>query len=126
MKRAIPIVAFATLVALPFLTAQSNPARSGAMRTEHDLLGNKDIPVEAYYAVQTARALENFQISTFGMNHFPEFVEAYAMVKLAAARANTQLGAMKRDRLAGIEKAFQQVMAGNHCDQFLVDWYQGG
>jgi len=64
-------------------------------RVEKDLLGEKKIPAEAYYGVQTARALENFQISGFMINHFRGFVEAYAMVKLAAARANTDVGAMK-------------------------------
>ena len=104
--------------------AHSNPG-SGS-RTEHDLLGNKEVPMDAYYGVQTARALENFQISDVKMNTYPEFVQAYALVKLAAARANTQLGAMKKDRLAAIEKATQEVMTGKYKDQFLVDWYQGG
>jgi aspartate ammonia-lyase len=104
--------------------ARSNPA-TGA-RTEHDLLGDKQVPADAYYGVQTARALENFQISGIPMNAYPEFIQAYAMVKLAAARANTQTGAMKRDRLAAIEKAAAAVMQGKYRDQFQVDWFQGG
>jgi len=95
-------------------------------RTEKDLLGEKQVPADAYYGVQTARALENFQISGVLMNHYPEYVEAWAIVKLAAARANTAVGAMKPDRLAAIEKAYTAVMAGKYRDQFLVDWYQGG
>ena len=63
--------------------------------------GKKQVPADAYYGVQTARALENFQISGVTMNHYPEFVEAYAIVKLAAARANTNVGKMKQDRLDG-------------------------
>jgi aspartate ammonia-lyase len=95
-------------------------------RTEHDLLGDKQVPAEAYYGVQTARALENFQISNVKMNTYPEFVEAYAIVKLAAARANTQVGAMKPERLAMIEKAYTAIREGKYLDQFQVDWYQGG
>ena len=99
---------------------------SAITRLEHDLLGEKRIPDNVYYGVQTARALENFQISNMPMNYFPEFVDAFAMVKVAAARANTAAGAMKSERLAGIERAYQAVMAGKYRDQFLVDWYQGG
>src|SRR6478735_4389047 len=95
-------------------------------RTEKDLLGELQIPANAYYGVQTARALENFQISGVAINHYPGFVEAWAIVKLAAARANTEVGAMKPERLAMIEKACQAVMDGKYHDQFLVDWYQGG
>ena len=95
-------------------------------RVEKDLLGEKEIPADAYYGVQTARALENFKLSGVLINHYPGFVEAWAIVKLAAARANTDVGAMKPDRLAAIEKACQAVLAGKYHDQFKVDWYQGG
>ena len=70
---------------------------NGATRTEKDLLGEKQVPADAYYGVQTARALENFQISGMPINHYPEFVEAWAIVKLAAARANTDAGAMTKE-----------------------------
>lgn len=95
-------------------------------RVEKDLLGEKEIPAGAYYGVQTARALENFQISGVQINHYPGFVEAWAIVKLAAARANTDVGAMKPETLAVIEKACAAVLAGKYHDQFKVDWYQGG
>src|SRR5262245_60378729 len=95
-------------------------------RVEKDLLGEKQIPADAYYGVQTARALENFQLSGVQINHYPGFVEAWAIVKLAAARANTEVGAMKPEKLAAIEKACQALMAGKYHDQFKVDWYQGG
>ena len=97
-----------------------------AQRIENDLLGEKAIPADAYYGVQTARALENFQISGISIDHYPGFVEAWAIVKLAAARANTEAGAMKPETLAAIEKACQAVLDGKYHDQFLVDWYQGG
>src|SRR6476659_666700 len=64
------------------------PANTGPTRVEKDLLGEKQVPAAAYYGVQTARALENFQISHIGMGTYPEFVEAFAYVKLAAAKAN--------------------------------------
>jgi aspartate ammonia-lyase len=95
-------------------------------RMEKDLLGEKQIPADAYYGVQTMRALENFQLSGVLINHYPGFVEAWAIVKLAAARANTDVGAMKPEKLAAIEKACQAVLDGKYHDQFLVDWYQGG
>ncbi len=109
-------------------TAQqpAGSTQSGATRTEKDLLGEKQVPAEAYYGVQTARALENFQISPVLMNTYPEFVDAFAIVKVAAARANTAVGAMQPDRLAAIERAAQAVMDGRYRDQFKVDWYQGG
>jgi aspartate ammonia-lyase len=95
-------------------------------RTEKDLLGEKQIPADAYYGVQTARALENFKLSGVLINHYPGFVEAWAIVKLAAARANADVGAMKPERLAAIEKATAAIRDGKYHDQFLVDWYQGG
>ncbi|URM38636.1 aspartate ammonia-lyase [Flavobacterium anhuiense] len=95
-------------------------------RTEKDLLGEKQIPANAYYGVQTARALENFQISGMTTQFYPEYVKAFAMVKLAAARANADVGRLKKDRLAAIEKACQAVIDGKYHDQFLVDLYQGG
>jgi len=108
-------------------TASQKPAPSSAnTRVEKDLLGEKQIPADAYYGVQTARALENFQLSGVLINHYPGFVEAWAMVKLAAARANTDVGAMKKERLNAIEKASQAVLDGKYHDQFIVDWYQGG
>src|SRR6185436_10630476 len=97
-----------------------------ATRVERDLLGEKQVPADAFYGVQTARALENFQISTMSMSSYPEFVDAFAIVKVAAARANTQVGAMQPDRLAAIEKAYEAVIGGKYRDQFLVDWFQGG
>jgi aspartate ammonia-lyase len=107
-------------------TATNRQQAGQPTRTEHDLLGDKRVPASAFYGVQTARALENFQISGITMAHYPEFVDAFAIVKLAAARANTQVGAMKPERLEAIEKAYRAVMAGKYRDQFLVDWYQGG
>jgi len=104
----------------------SKTSKAPATRTEKDLLGTKEVPADAYYGVQTARALENFQLSGIQMNHYPGYVEAWAITKLAAAQANTDVGAMKKETLAAIEKACRAVMAGKYQDQFLVDMYQGG
>ncbi|HWN88986.1 MAG TPA: aspartate ammonia-lyase [Chitinophagaceae bacterium] len=113
------IVAFLMLVNFHYVQAQKT-------RTESDLLGKKEIPFDAYYGVQTLRALENFQISGVKTNFYPDYVKAYAMVKLAAARANTEVGRMKKDRMDAIEKACQAVIDGKYHDQFLTDMYQGG
>src|SRR5262249_47896129 len=116
------VIAYVTLTCLLAVSARGQEK----VRVEKDLLGEKKIPAEAYYGVQTARALENFQISGVLINHYPGFVEAWAMVKLAAARANTDVGSMKKETLAAIEKACQAVLDGKYHDQFVVDWYQGG
>ncbi len=60
----------------------------GSVRMEHDLLGDRAVPGEAYYGIQTLRAVENFPITGIQVRHFPNFVRAFAMVKKAAARAN--------------------------------------
>ena len=111
------VSALALLAAAPAVEAAA-PAASVPPRMEKDLLGEKEIPADAYYGVQTARALENFQISGVPINHYPGFVEAWAIVKLAAARANTDVGAMKPETLAAIEKACQAVLDGKYHDQF--------
>lgn len=123
-RPAVPRAALAVAVAL--LGSAARAQNSEKPRVEKDLLGEKEIPSNAYYGVQTARALENFQLSGVAINHYPGFVEAWAIVKLAAAHANTDLGAMKKERLDAIEKACRAVLAGKYHDQFLVDWYQGG
>jgi aspartate ammonia-lyase len=115
----------AAFVSLTLLLAVSSWA-GGATRVEHDLLGEKPIPADAYYGIQTARALENFQISGVPINRYPEFIQAWAIVKLAAARANTDVGVMDKKKLKPIESACQAVRAGKYDNQFLVDWYQGG
>jgi aspartate ammonia-lyase len=95
-------------------------------RTESDLLGEKKIPADAYYGVQTARALENFMVSGVTTKFYPDYVKAYAIVKLAAARANTDVGRMSKEKLAMIEKACKAVIDGKYSEHFLVDLYQGG
>jgi aspartate ammonia-lyase len=108
-----------------FWLASTAHAQPG-MRTETDLLGEKQVPADAYYGVQTARAIENFPISGVSIGHYPEFVDALVLVKLAAARANAEAGALSREKLAAIEKAGRAILDGGYRDQFAIDWYQGG
>jgi aspartate ammonia-lyase len=114
-------------IVLPLLMLfTSQYALAQKTRTEKDLLGEKQIPFDAYYGVQTLRALENFKISGVNTNFYPDYVKAYAIVKMAAARANTETGRMKKEKLDAIEKACQAVIDGKYHDQFLTDLYQGG
>jgi len=96
------------------------------MRTEHDLLGEKTIADQAYYGVQTARAMENFHISGVPISHYPDLIRALALVKLAAARANYDCKQFSEDILHGIEGACEKISAGKLHDQFAVDMFQGG
>ncbi len=111
---------------IAMLIVMSSVASAQEFRTEHDLLGEMQIPAEAYYGIQAARAMENFQISGVPVHRYPELVNALALVKLAAARANNQAGALDDGVLAGIEKACAAIMEGEYHDQFAVDLYQGG
>jgi len=95
-------------------------------RTEKDLLGELKISNDLYYGVQTARAVENFQISLTKVSDYPDFIKALAIVKLAAAKANHELGALDDPVLDAIEKACKDIMDGKYDDQFAVDMYQGG
>ena len=95
-------------------------------RIEQDFLGNKPIPIDAYWGVHTARALENFPISGTPVSTIPEIVRAFAHVKKAAALANTQLGALSQERCDAIRTACDVLLAGECHDQFVVDVIQGG
>jgi aspartate ammonia-lyase len=97
-----------------------------AMRIEHDLLGEKAVPADAYYGVQTARALENFHISGVRLSLYPNLIKALAMVKMAAARANVECGQFGADILRGIEGACREIIDGKLHDQFQLDVFQGG
>jgi aspartate ammonia-lyase len=97
-----------------------------ATRVEHDLLGDKAVPEDAYYGVQTARALENFHISGVELRLYPNVIKALGMVKLAAARANVDCGQFPAAVLKGIEGACQELIAGKLHDEFRLDVFQGG
>ncbi|HSF22904.1 MAG TPA: aspartate ammonia-lyase [Blastocatellia bacterium] len=93
-------------------------------RIERDSLGERDIPAEAYYGIQTARAIENFPIS--GWKPYPSFVTATIQVKKAAARVNGQLGVLEPELTRAIEAAADEVLEGKFLDQFVVDPFQAG
>jgi aspartate ammonia-lyase len=100
--------------------------RAGETRTEHDLLGDREVPVDARYGIQTLRAVENFPITGIRIAHFPELIRALAMVKQAAARANRRLGLLD-DRLgSAIDRACQEIIDGHWHGHFVVDVVQGG
>ncbi len=106
-----------------------NPAaqyESGRTRNEHDLLGNRDVPYEYYYGIQTLRALENFNISGVALNFFPMLIDALAMVKEAAAEANCELGLMDERVKDAIVAACQEIVNGKYHNHFVVDLIQGG
>ncbi|HEZ1110830.1 TPA: lyase family protein, partial [Neisseria meningitidis] len=97
------------------------------VRIEHDLLGDREIPAEVYWGIHTLRAIENFKISTQKISDVPQFVRSMVMVKKATAQANGELGAVKPEIAAAIEKACDEVLLNNRClDQFPSDVYQGG
>jgi aspartate ammonia-lyase len=100
--------------------------RPGATRTERDLLGEREVPSDARYGIQTLRAVENFPITGIRLAHFPHLVRALAMVKQAAARANHALGLLPDDVAAAIDRASQEVIDGHWHGHFVVDVIQGG
>lgn len=96
------------------------------MRIESDSLGELSVPKDAYYGIQTERAIRNFQISKTKISDYRELIRALGIIKLAAARANYELGTLDKERFEPIEKACIRVMEGDFDDQFPVDMFQGG
>ena len=99
---------------------------SGRSRTEHDLLGYRDVPHEYYYGIQTLRALENFNISGVTLKFFPVLIEAFASVKMAAAEANHELGILDGKIKQAIVQACDEIRNKRLHDHFVVDMIQGG
>ena len=95
-------------------------------RIESDLLGELQVPADAYYGVQTQRAINNYKISNTRMCDYPEYIVAMAYVKMAAAEANARLGVMDRKIGDAIVAACREIVDGKLHDQFPVDMMQGG
>ncbi len=95
-------------------------------RVESDLIGELNVPAEAYYGVQTQRALNNYKISNTRMCDYPEYVISMAYVKMAAAEANARLGVLDRSIADAIVAACKEIVSGKLLDQFPVDMMQGG
>jgi len=99
---------------------------SGKMRAENDLLGDRDVPAEVYFGVQTLRARENFNITGVTLRSFPALIRALAEVKKAAALANRDLNLLPPEVCAPICQACDEIIAGHWHEQFVVDVIQGG
>ena len=99
---------------------------STVYRSEHDLLGNKDVPADVYYGVHTLRARENFDITGISIAIYPDLLRALAQIKKAAALANQQLGLLDAKCASAIAAACDEIIAGHLHEQFVVDVIQGG
>jgi aspartate ammonia-lyase len=96
------------------------------VRIEHDLLGDRAVPADAYYGIHTLRALENFPITGVSISIYPDLVAALACVKQAAAIANSELGLIDEERAHAIRFACEEVREGKLLEEFVVDVIQGG
>jgi aspartate ammonia-lyase len=96
------------------------------VRVEHDLLGDRAVPADAYYGVHTLRALENFPISGTPISIYPDLIEALACVKQAAAIANSELGLLDEKRAVAVRLACEEIREGKLHEEFVVDVIQGG
>ena len=95
-------------------------------RIESDLLGELQVPAEAYYGVQTQRGINNYKVSNLKMSDFPEYIIAMAYIKLAAVEANHDLGIIPDEIHAAIAQACREIIDGKMHDQFPTDMVQGG
>ena len=102
------------------------PLNPVTWRTEHDLIGDRDVPAEAYWGVHTLRAVENFPITGQPLSTKTHLVNGLAMVKQAAAQANHELGLLDDERAAAIIAACREIISGELHEQFVVDVIQGG
>ena len=106
--------------------ASKSKARNG-YRMEVDLLGEMEVPNDAYYGVHTLRAVENFQISRTTINHVPEFIRGMVAVKKATALANRRLHTLPKEKCDAIVWACDEILDKGRCmDQFPIDVFQGG
>jgi len=95
-------------------------------RIEHDLLGDRQVPADAYYGVHTLRAVENFPITHTAIWIYPDLIRALACIKQAAAVTNQELGLLDKEKTDAIVKACEEIRAGKLREQFVVDVIQGG
>lgn len=95
-------------------------------RVESDLIGSREISDECLYGVQTLRGIENFSISKYHLNEYPLFINGLAMTKMAAARANHELGLLTDEQFQAITQACREILEGRFHDKFPVDMIQGG
>ena len=108
------------------LSGRGSGYLSGELRTEHDLLGERQLSVDLYYGVQTLRATENFPITGIPVSQYPYLIHALAAIKEAAALANRELGLLPEDVADAIVRACREIRDGRLHEQFVVDVVQGG
>ncbi len=126
IRRVSKVMVRRMLIANKHVESVASQYVTGTTRTEHDLLGDREIPSEVYYGIQTMRAIENFNISGVKLNYYPLFINALAMVKMAAAKANHELGHLPDDVTEAIVQACHEIMNGKYHNNFSVDMFQGG
>jgi aspartate ammonia-lyase len=95
-------------------------------RLEHDLLGEREVPAERYYGIQTLRALENFNMTGIPIAHYPRLVNSLAYIKKAAALANADLGLLELPLAQAIAQTCDLIIGGSYHSEFVVDLIQGG
>jgi aspartate ammonia-lyase len=108
------------------IAGEKNATVISAVRTEHDSLGDREVPDHAYYGVQTIRGVENFPLSGIRLYHFRHFVCALSYVKKAAALANRELNVLDAAKADAITQACDEIAAGKFHDHFVIDMFQGG
>ena len=101
-------------------------AKKSNFRMESDLLGQKEVPAEALYGVQTSRAMENFHISGNLLSNYHNFIKGLAITKKGAAIANVEVGMITPEQGDAIVWACDQILDGKYHDQFPIDMIQGG
>jgi aspartate ammonia-lyase len=95
-------------------------------RVEHDLLGEREVPDEHYYGIQTLRAVENYAITGIPISHYPRLIHSLAYIKKAAALTNLELGLLPADLAQAIVQACDDILNGELLSEFVVDVIQGG
>jgi aspartate ammonia-lyase len=95
-------------------------------RVEHDLLGEREVPDEHYYGIQTLRAVENYAITGIHISHYPRLIHSLAYIKKAAALTNLELGLLPADLAQAIVQACDDILNGELLSEFVVDVIQGG
>ncbi|MGA1171363.1 MAG: lyase family protein, partial [Aquiluna sp.] len=96
------------------------------MRTEHDLIGDYELPASSLWGVHTARAVDNFPISGVSIGHYRNLIRALGLTKAAAARVNAAIGGLEAEKARYIELACLEVAEGKLDEHFVVDAIQGG
>ena len=126
LKRVARVVVRRMQQATRVLSGEQERYASGRTRLEHDLLGELEVPEDAYYGVQTLRGIQNFHITGVPLSHYPALIRAFAVVKIAAAKANGELGELSPEVAGAIEEAGREILAGKLHEHFVLDMLQGG